>query len=138
MKVLEEVYECSSEYQIIMPQRAAYSAQEIVECLRFPDKDLAKVVLLKDADRLLIAVLPADKQIDLQRLKEILRTTDLRMATEGEFGRFFSDGKAESTSPLGDLYNTEVYVDECLAENEEILHFASLIWPKVGEFCLKG
>ena len=128
VEVEEEFRPHSSAYEIIRPRRIAYSAQEIAECLEIPGKDLARAVFVKHGDRFSIGVLPANRQIDLERFKEILRTDDLRLATEDE---------VEFTSHFDYLYNMEVYVDDCLAEYEEILQFAAIVWPKVAEFCLR-
>ena len=137
MKAEEEVADYFSGYEIIMPCRGAYSAREIAECLEIPGKELAKVVFVKHGDRVSIGVLPADRQIDLERFKEILRTDDLHLVTEDEFWGLFPEGQEETTSHLDSLYNLEVYLDDCLTEYEEILQFASVVWPKVAEFCLR-
>jgi prolyl-tRNA editing enzyme YbaK/EbsC (Cys-tRNA(Pro) deacylase) len=137
MKVAEEPTIDFSAYEIISPRRVAYSAQEIAECLQVPGKDLAKVVFVKHGDRFSIGVLPAGREIDLERFKEILRTDDLRLATEDEYRELFPEDQAETTSRFDYLYNIDVYVDDCLTECEEILQFAAIVWPKVAEFCLR-
>jgi prolyl-tRNA editing enzyme YbaK/EbsC (Cys-tRNA(Pro) deacylase) len=140
MKVLEEIYDYSSGYENIVPHRAAYSAQEIqeiAESLKFQGKALARVVFLKDVDHFILAVLPAERQIDLEKFKEILRSNDLRIVPEDELIEVFPESQGETTSCLSDLFNVGVYVDDCLTGNEAIVHFAALTWPKVYEFCLR-
>jgi prolyl-tRNA editing enzyme YbaK/EbsC (Cys-tRNA(Pro) deacylase) len=137
MKVAEERRVYPSAYEIIRPRRVAYSAQEITECLEIPGKDLAKVVFVKHGDRFSIGVLPAGREIDLERFREILNTDDLRLATEDEYRGLLPEDQAETTPRSDYLYNIDVYVDDCLTECEEILQFAAIVWPKVAEFCLR-
>ena len=137
MKTGVELIAYSSAYEMITPRRVAYSAQEIAECLEIPGKDLARVVFVKHGDQFSIGVLPANREMDLERFKKILRTDDLCLATEDEVRGLFQEGQTEIGSRPRYHYNLEIYLDDCLTEYDEILQFASIVWPKVAEFCLR-
>ena len=137
-------------YQLIRHQEA-YTASEIAHTLHISGKMLAKVVIIKADDRFVMAVLPSNHKVDFERLADALGGEHVRLATEGEFQELFPDCGVEAMPPFGNLYGLEVFVDESLAEDEEIVFqagthlrviklryqdFADLVHPKVTNFYL--
>lgn len=126
-----------------------YTAQEMAAAMHVPGKDLAKVVMIKAKDRFVMTVLPASWKIDFNKLKEVLKEKDLRLATEEEFKTLFPDCEPGAEPPFGNLYNIETYVDSSLTGDEHIFfnagnHYESVemsfkdyskaVKPKVAEF----
>lgn len=126
-----------------------YTAQEIAAALHVPGKELAKVVMIKTGDRFIMTVLPASWRIEFSKLKDVLGTKDLRLATEDEFKDLFPDCEVGAMPPFGNLYGVDVYVDKSLSEDEEIVFqggnhiesikmkykdYASLVKPVIAEF----
>ena len=112
---------------------------------------LAKVVIIKADDRFVMGVLPSNYKVDFERLSDVLGGEHVRLATEGEFQELFPDCGVGAMPPFGNLYGLEVFVDESLAEDEEIVFqagthlrviklryqdFADLVHPKVTNFYL--
>src|SRR5215468_223634 len=62
----------------------AYTAQEVAAQAHVAGRMLAKVVMAKAGDRLIMLVMPADHRVDLERLKGTLGN-DVSLATEAEF-----------------------------------------------------
>jgi Ala-tRNA(Pro) deacylase len=135
-------------YEVLVHPEA-YTAPELAEALHVPGKELAKVVILKVDDRFVMTVLPANWKVDLKRLKEIFRTSHVRLATEEEFKGLFPDCEIGTMPPFGNLYGMEVYVDRSLTMDEEIVFqagthyeavklryadFDQLVHPTVAEF----
>ncbi len=129
----------------------AFTAQEIAASLHIPGKELAKVVMVKANGRFIMAVLPASWRVDLRRLKEVVGEKDLRLASEEEFRLLFPDCEAGAEPPMGNLYNMDTFVDESLAEDENIFFnagnhyetvkmsyrdYARIVMPEVGEFAI--
>src|SRR3972149_2603461 len=106
-------------YNIIKHQEA-YTAQEIAEAIHVSGKNLAKVVMVKAKERYIMTVMPASCRIDFRKLKDVLRETDLRLASEEEFKTVFPDCEAGAEPPFGNLYNIETYVDKSLTEDDQI------------------
>src|SRR2546427_12113002 len=75
-------------YTVITHPRA-YTAQDTAAVAHVPGKELAKTVVVKADGRFVMAVLPAPRKIDLDRLKSLLRANDIRIAFESEFGTLF-------------------------------------------------
>jgi Ala-tRNA(Pro) deacylase len=135
----------------VLTHKEVYTASEIAQTLHVPGRALAKVVIVKADDRFVMTVLPATWKVDLKRLQEVFGTTHVRLATESEFQSLFPDCEVGTMPPFGHLYGLDVYVDRCLAEDEEIVFqagthmdavklryedYARLEEPKVAEFHL--
>jgi Ala-tRNA(Pro) deacylase len=149
LKRLKEYLDRESVSYEILTHPAAYTAPELAEALHVPGKDLAKVVILKLGERFVMTVLPANWKVDVKRLKDIFGTSHIRLATEEEFKGLFPDCEVGTMPPFGNLYNMEVYVDQSLTRDEEIVFqagtnfeavklrytdFAKLVHPTVTEF----
>lgn len=98
----------------------ASTAQEIAHYAHISGHELAKPVILKADNRFLMAVLPAHKYVDLEKLRSILKASTLEMAEEHEFRGLFPWCEPGSEPPLGILYGLDVYMDASLMDNETI------------------
>ena len=127
----------------------AYTAQEIAASAHIPGREIAKTVIVKADDEMVMAVLPASFQIELERLKELVGAEKLRLATEEEFEGLFPLCEAGAMPPFGNLYGMRVFASESLAEDDEIAFnagshtelvrmkyadFARLVEPTVARF----
>ncbi len=133
----------------VLPHPEAFRAADIALTLHTPEKEMAKVVIVKVEERFVMTVLPASWQIDLHRLREVFLTRQVRLATEDEFKGLFPDCEVGAMPPFGILYGLPVYVDQSLTEDEQIVFqsgthseairmryqdFAALVFPVVAEF----
>ncbi|HXT12280.1 MAG TPA: YbaK/EbsC family protein [Candidatus Angelobacter sp.] len=98
----------------------ACTAQEVAESAHVPGKELAKSVVVQMGGRMAMAVLPADRKLDLSELREIAGNANARLATEDEFKGLFPDCEVGAMPPFGNLYGMDVYVASPLAEDDEI------------------
>jgi Ala-tRNA(Pro) deacylase len=101
----------------------AFTAQELAAVEHVPGREFAKVVLVSGGSGMAMAVVPAPKQVDLDKASRILGADKARIATEEEFSSMFSDCDTGAMPPLGNgtLYDTPVYVDEALARQGTIV-----------------
>lgn len=133
----------------VLPHPEAFRAVAVAHALKTPEKEMAKVVIVKVEQRFVMAVLPASWQVDLHRLREVFATPHVRLATEDEFKDLFPDCEVGAMPPFGILYGLPVYVDRALTEDEEIVFqagthseairmryadFAALALPVVAEY----
>ncbi len=98
----------------------AFTAQETAAMEHVPGHKLAKTVLLKADDRLIMAVLPADRTIRLDKLKSAIGCVSLRLAEEKEFTPSFEYCERGAMPPFGRLFGLPLYCDELLAGEPEI------------------
>jgi Ala-tRNA(Pro) deacylase len=98
---------------------AAYTAQELAESEHVPGKSVAKVVMVFARGKLMMLALPASRQVDLERARDLFG--ELRLAEEDEFDPVFADCELGAMPPFGNLYGITVFVDRSLADDESIL-----------------
>jgi len=98
----------------------AFTAQELAAIEHVKGRSHAKVVMVKAEGEVLMAVLPADHRVDLEKLdKATGRKTAL--ATEAEFKVLFPDCAVGTMPPFGELYGVPVYLDASLTDAERIV-----------------
>jgi Ala-tRNA(Pro) deacylase len=151
-KLKEFLKEQGVRYEV-RSHRPAFTAQEVAAAEHVPGREMAKVVMVSDADGPLMAVLPAPGHVDLTRLREAAGRSGLRLAKEGEFARLFPGCDPGAMPPFGNLYAMPVWVDESLTHDREIVFtagtheqtihmayadFARLVQPKVASFRTGG
>jgi Ala-tRNA(Pro) deacylase len=128
----------------------AYTAQGIAQAQHLSGKKLAKVVMVMTEDnKLVMAVLPANCRVDLDRLGQLMNAPRMRLATEVEFKDVFPDCELGAMPPLGNLYHLDVWVDDALRSHNDICFnagthaeiiqmdfqdFSRLVQPKTASF----
>lgn len=105
---------------VVLTHSPAYTAQEIASSAHISGKLIAKTVIVELDGRLSMAVLPANRKVDLNELREMTGAERLRLATEEEFNQLFPDCEPGAMPPFGNLYGMEVFVAGTLAEDEQI------------------
>jgi Ala-tRNA(Pro) deacylase len=133
----------------VLSHSEAFRAAEIAHALQTPEKEMAKVVIVKVQERFVMTVLPASWNVDLHRLRTVFGTHEVRLATEDEIRGLFPDCELGAMPPFGILYGVPVYVDQSLTEDEEIVFqagthsevirmryrdYAALVFPVVTAF----
>jgi Ala-tRNA(Pro) deacylase len=128
----------------------AYTAQGTAQAQHLSGKRLAKVVIVVlDNKKSIMAVVPANYRVDLERLGQLLNTSWIRLATEDEFKDAFPDCELGAMPPLGNIYHLDVWVDEALmlytdiafnaGTHSEIIQmsfadFEQLVHPQIASF----
>jgi Ala-tRNA(Pro) deacylase len=103
-----------------MTHSPAYTAQEVAASVHVPGREMAKTVMVKIDDQLAMAVLPANRKVVLQDLREITGADKVKLATEDDFKSVFPDCEIGAMPPFGNLYGLDVYVAPGLTGDEEI------------------
>ena len=98
----------------------AYTAQEVAQSAHIPGRAMAKVVIVKLDGELAMAVLPTNRKVVLQDLRDVTGSDQVRFATEEEFKDRFPDCEIGAMPPFGNLYGMEVFAAESLAAAGEI------------------
>jgi Ala-tRNA(Pro) deacylase len=129
----------------------AYTAQEIAALSHVAGRMLAKVVMVKAGDELIMLVVPADRRVDFERVRTLLGR-EVRLATETEFRDAFPGCEVGAMPPFGNLFGVPAYLDRSIEEDEEIVFnagthsltaklafedFVRLTNPSIGEFTVQ-
>jgi len=100
-----------------------YSSEYTASVLRVPGKEVAKTVVLRAGEKMLLAVLPAPYHINLKKLAAVVGDS-VQLVEQQECNKLFPDCEPGAVPPFGELYGLPVYLDESLAEDPEILFSA--------------
>ena len=148
-RALKEYLDREHVHYDVLPHPEAFRAAAIAHVLHPPEKEMAKVVIVKVDKQFVMTVLPASWQVDIHRLRDVFMTDHVRLATEEEFKNLFQDCELGAMPPFGILYGLPVFVDRSLTEDDEIvfqagthseairmryIDFAALVFPVVEEF----
>ena len=98
----------------------AYTAQETAQSAHIPGKEMAKTVIVKSGDDLVMLVLPASEKVDLDLVKGATRSDSVQLASEQDFKDLFPNCETGAMPPFGNLYGMPVYVEESLSRNKNI------------------
>jgi Ala-tRNA(Pro) deacylase len=117
---LKEFLDQNKVKYVAIKHSPAFTAQETAASAHIPGKEVAKTVMVKIGGKMAMAVLPASFQVEFDLLKEAAQGATVELATESEFRELFPGCELGAMPPFGNLYDMEVYVASCLAEDEEI------------------
>ena len=123
MKIPLQLIDCLNESKVryeILHHPEAVTAQRIAQAEHVKGRHHAKVVMIKSGEQRLMAVLPADHQIDLEKVGKVIGKT-ASLDSEKEFKSLFPDCAIGAMPPFGNLYGLPTYVDKSLAEQDYIV-----------------
>src|SRR6516162_5177267 len=98
----------------------AYTAQEVAQSAHVPGREMAKTVMVELDKQMAMAVLPANRKIVLQDLRELTGSDQVRFASEEAFRERFPDCEPGAMPPFGNLYGMDVYLAQALADGHEL------------------
>jgi len=131
----------------------AYTAHEVAALAHVPGKDMAKTVMVKLDGTMAMVVLPAPDHVSVRRLKEFSGAEKVELASEDEFADIFPKCEVGAMPPFGNLWDMDVFVDQHLREDEEIVFnagnhtevvrlpyadFERLVKPAVGQLSTRS
>ncbi len=104
---------------VVISHSVAYTAGAIAALTHIAGKELAKTVIVKIDDDLVMVVVCASQHVDLERLKVATKANVVQLAAESEFRNRFPDCETGAMPPFGNLYGMKVYADEALSRDQE-------------------
>lgn len=120
MKKLTDFLEKHKIQYMVIKHSPAYTSQEIAELAHVSAKQLAKTVILKMDDELVMIVLPAHLKIDFAKLRKETGSEKIELASEAEFQERFPGCELGAMPPFGNLFHMLVYVMSDLSSDGKI------------------
>ena len=123
MKIPKQLIDCLNDNKVqyeILHHPEAVTAQRIAQAEHVKARHHAKVVMVKSGEQHVMTVLPADHQIDLEKVAKAVGKT-VSLDTEQEFKSLFPDCAIGAMPPFGNLYGLPTYVDRSLAAQDYIV-----------------
>lgn len=123
MEIPKRLIDCLNESKVqydILHHSEAVTAQRIAEAEHVKGRHQAKVVMIKSGGEHFMMVLPADHQIDLEKVERVIGKP-VSLDKEHEFKSLFPDSAIGAMPPFGNLYALPTYVDKDLAAQTYIV-----------------
>ncbi|MFN7958342.1 MAG: YbaK/EbsC family protein [Holophagaceae bacterium] len=120
MTKLEEFLNQNGVPHQVIPHPLAFTATSTAGAAHVKGKEMAKTVVVDLDGQHVLAVLPADRKVDLERLRRATDSYHADLAQEWEFARDFPGCEPGAMPPFGNLFGLPVYVESHLAEDAEI------------------
>jgi len=117
MNVHDFLIERGVEFDVIA-HRDTYDAQRMAQTIHVSGQEVAKTVLLR-ADSgyaYIVAILPASKQVDLERVSTAIGGSKIELASETEINEHCPDCEFGALPPFGSQYGMKTLVDVSLVE----------------------
>ena len=138
VKRLREYLDRHEVRYVVLSHSPAYTAQEIARAAHIPGQEMAKTVMVRLDDELVMIVMPAPAKIRFDLLRQASGAAQVELAREKDFAGLFPGCELGAMPPFGNLYEIPVIVDEALAEDEDIFFNAGthteLIRMKYADF----
>jgi Ala-tRNA(Pro) deacylase len=120
IKKLKEIFDDAKVSYEVYNHPLAYTAQEVAQRQHFSGDQMAKVVILKVDDKLVMAIVTGRQQVHLPTVRSSLAVYEAKLATEDEFISKFPDCEIGAMPPFGNLFGVPVYVDPAVTKDESI------------------
>jgi Ala-tRNA(Pro) deacylase len=123
VNIPKQLIDCLNENKVryeILHHPETVTAQRIAQAEHIKGRHHAKVVMVKSGEGHLMMVLPADHQIDLEKVGKVIGKT-ASLGKEQEFKSLFPDCAIGAMPPFGNLYGLPTYVDSHLAQQDYIV-----------------
>src|SRR2546428_7827784 len=154
MKIPKPLIDCLKESKVeyeVLRHPEAITAQRIAQAEHVKGRHHAKVVMIKSGEQHLMAVLPADRQVDLEKVEKAIGKS-ASLAQEQDFKSLFPDCAIGAMPPFGNLYGLPTYVDKRLSQEDYIVFeagthsdaiklsyrdYEKIVKPRVEELAVK-
>jgi Ala-tRNA(Pro) deacylase len=120
VKKLKEFLDKEKIKYVSIVHSPAYTAQEVAASAHITGRELAKTVIVQLDGEMAMAVLPANRKIILQDLREVTGADQVKFVAEEDFKKKFPDCETGAMPPFGNLYGMAVYAAASLASTAEI------------------
>jgi len=117
---LREILEAENvDYEVVHHSRD-YHARQTAAHTDTPVEEFAKTVFVWLDGKPAMAVVRADKDVALSKLRQATGAGEVRLAHEADTHELCPDCDTGAAPPFGNLYGLPVYVSTSLAEDEKI------------------
>ena len=154
MEIPKQLIDCLDENKVryeVLHHPEAVTAQRTAQAEHVKGRHHAKVVMVKSGDQHLMMVLPADHQIDLEKVEKAVGKA-VSLDKEHDFKSLFPDCAIGGMPPFGNLYGLATYLDQSLAGQDYIVFeagthtdaikmsyrdYEKIVKPRVNDLAIK-
>lgn len=119
MTLREYLSACDIDFEELSHPRETTTSR-IAEASHVSGDRMAKAVMLHSDSGYRLAVVPSSCDADLEQLARLFNEHKVELASEQQIMEHFRDCDAGATSPVGQAYGLQVYVDDMLLHQPDI------------------
>jgi len=101
--------------------RVAFTAQEVAQSEHISGNRMVKVVVVMADGRPVELILPASRRVVLDRVQKLLGANVVRLASEAEMERIFTDCETGAIPPLRHWKDVPVLMDASMSNVEQVV-----------------
>ncbi len=105
----------------LLPHARTETALAEAKVLGMQAEDVAKTIVLATPEGFVRAVLPASQRLDLHKVRELLDTSDVGLATEEVLAGAYPDFELGAVPPLAEDSGDRVLIDKRLFQSGQIV-----------------
>ena len=98
----------------------AFTATSVAGAAHIPGREMAKTVVVELDGQHVLAVLPATRKVNLERLRDATGALTVALPDERAFAAEFPECEPGAMPPFGNLYGLRTFVEPHLAADEQI------------------
>ncbi len=117
---LKEMLDTQKIKYVTISHSVAYTAQQVAESAHITGKTMAKTVMVRIDDKIVMVVLPATKKLNFEALKKLTKAKKVALASEAEFKSLFPGCELGAMPPFGNLFGVDVMIAESMTKNDQI------------------
>jgi len=119
-KIIEFFKKNKIKYEPI-EHRTVYTAYDKAATLKVPEKIVGKTLILKGDGKLIFALIPANKNLDLNKFKKLAKIKKLEFTSEKLIKNKIKGVKVGAIPPFGNLWGLETFIDRSLINQPKII-----------------
>jgi len=105
----------------ILKHRTVYTAFDKAKTLKIPEKIVGKTLILKTDGKLTIALIPANKNLDKEKIKKLLKAKKVDLVSEKLIKNKFKGVKVGAIPPFGNLWGFVTFTDKSLINQPKFI-----------------
>jgi Ala-tRNA(Pro) deacylase len=99
----------------------AFTAQEVAQSEHVSGENLAKVVVVLADGQPVELILPASRRVVLDRVRGLLGANNVRLASEAEMDKIFTDCETGAIAPLRRWKDVTVLMDASMSNSRDLV-----------------
>ena len=121
LKKLENFLKDNKVKYEVVEHKVVYTAYDKARTLKVPEKSIGKTLVVKLDKEISLVLIPANKNLDKQKLKKLAKTKQIDFAKEAWMKKNLKGIKVGATPPFGNLYKLKTFIDRGLLANKSIV-----------------
>lgn len=105
----------------ILKHKTVFTAFDKSQTLKVPEKIVGKTLVLKANGNLILALIPANKNLDFKKIKSIIKEKKIILGSEKLIKNKLKGVKVGAVPPFGNLWKIKTLVDKCLRKEKKII-----------------